>query len=61
MDASIENFLVLQKMYSSWEEMIDGYMHACIFSNNDSAFVQMRYGYFDYSVNITATDKAELL
>ena len=26
MDASLENSLILQEMYSSWEEMVEGYM-----------------------------------
>lgn len=35
MDASLENSLKLQKMYSSWEEMIDSYMLGYQFWQND--------------------------
>lgn len=36
MDASLENSLVLQEMYSSWEEMVEGYMLGFQFWSRDS-------------------------
>lgn len=36
MDASLENSLILQQMYSSWEEMMEGYMLGFQFWSRDS-------------------------
>ena len=36
MDASLENSLILQQMYSSWEEMVEGYMLGYQFWSRDS-------------------------
>ena len=52
MDASLENSLVLQKLYSSWEEMVDGYMLGFQFWSRDSASkedspTKERYRYYE--------------
>ena len=36
MDASLENSLILQKLYPSWEEMVEGYMMGYQFWSRDS-------------------------
>ncbi len=52
MDASLENSLVLQQMYSSWDEMVDGYMLGFQFWSRDSATkedspTKERYRYYE--------------
>ena len=52
MDASLENSRTLQKMYSSWEEMMDSYMLGYQFWQGDLALTDdsptlERYGYYE--------------
>lgn len=52
MDASLENSLVLQQLYSSWEEMVDGYMLGFQFWSKDSGSkedspTKERYRYYE--------------
>lgn len=52
MDGSLENSLVLQQLYSSWEEMVDGYMLGFQFWSRDSASkddssTRERYRYYE--------------
>lgn len=56
MDASLENSLALQKLYSSWEEMVDGYMLGFQFWSRDSAAkedspTKERYRYYEMLKN----------
>lgn len=51
MDASLENSLTLQKLYPSWEKMMDSYMLGYQFWKNDSAMTEdsptmERYRYY---------------
>lgn len=52
MDASLENSLTLQKMYTSWEDMMDSYMLGYQFWQGDLALTDdsptlERYSYYD--------------
>ena len=52
MDASLENSLVLQKMYGSWEEMMDAYLLGYQFWKGDLAITEdsptrERYHYYE--------------
>ena len=52
MDASLENSLALQKMYTSWEDMMDSYMLGYQFWQGDLALTDdsptlERYSYYE--------------
>ncbi len=52
MDASLENSLTLQKMYTSWEDMVDSYMLGYQFWQGDLALTEdsptlERYSYYE--------------
>lgn len=57
MDASLENSLILQQMYSSWEEMVDAYMLGYQFWQNDPCITDdsptlERYRYYQMLLEI---------